>query len=151
MNGHDAFPTNAVPAAQATQLPHGADIGVRGSGPSLAAAFAQAAVALTSAMVEPATIAPRESVPITCTAPDERLLLYDWLNAVIYEMAVRNMLFGRFDVSVRDHHLHAWAWGEPVDPRRHAVAVEPKGATMSGLKVCRMADGSWVAECVVDV
>ena len=136
---------------QATQFPHGADIGIRGTGTTRAAAFEQAAVALAAAVADPASISPADVVSIACTAPDDRLLLYDWLNAVIYEMAVRRMLFSRFEVSLQDHRLQARAWGEAIDPARHAPAVEPKGATMTGLKVERLRDGNWIAECIVDV
>jgi SHS2 domain-containing protein len=136
---------------QATQFPHGADIGVRGTGSSRAAAFAQIAAALAAVVVEPGVVSPTEIVSITCTAPDDRLLLYDWLNAVIYEMAVRRMVFGRFDVMLEGRMLKGRAWGETIDPARHAPAVEPKGATMTGLKVEQTQDGTWIAECIVDV
>ena len=135
----------------ATQFPHGADIGVRGTGSTRAAAFAQVATALAASVVEPALVSASEVVSIVCTAPDDRLLLYDWLNAVIYEMAVRRMVFGRFDVSLEGQRLEGRAWGEAVDPVRHAPAVEPKGATMTGLKVEQATDGTWIAECIVDV
>lgn len=135
----------------ATQFPHGADIGVRGTGSTPAAAFAQVAAALAASVVDPATVTPREAVPITCEAPDDRLLLYDWLNAIIYEMAVRSMVFSRFEVSLQHGRLNGCAWGEALDPSRHAPAVEPKGATMPGLKVEQASDGTWTAECIVDV
>jgi SHS2 domain-containing protein len=136
---------------QAVQFPHGADIGVRGTGRTRACAFAQAAVALSASVADLDSVAPTKAVVITCTAPDDRLLLCDWLNAVIYEMAVRRMVFARFDVSLQGQRLEARAWGEAVDPVRHAPAVEPKGATMTGLKVHQAADGDWVAECIIDV
>jgi len=136
---------------QATQFPHGADIGIRGTGTTRAAAFEQAAVALAASVADLAGISAADVVSIACAAPDDRLLLYDWLNAVIYEMAVRRMLFSRFEVSLQDHRLEARAWGEAIDPARHAPAVEPKGATMTDLKVEQMRDGNWIAECIVDV
>jgi SHS2 domain-containing protein len=40
-------------------------------------------------------VMPAEEVRISCSAPDDELLLVDWLNALIYEMALRKMLFGR--------------------------------------------------------
>ena len=80
-------------------FPHGADIGVRGVGPTRASAFEQAALALTSAVTDPTGIAPRRTVEITCEAPDDAFLLLDWLNTLIYEMAVRRLVFGRFAVS----------------------------------------------------
>jgi len=130
---------------------HGADIGVRGTGTTRAEAFEQAALALTAVVVDPAQVAVETQIEFRCEAPDDELLLADWLNALIYEMATRNMLFGRFAVSVADHVLEAKAWGEPLDRTRHRPAVEVKGATYTALSVERRADGTWVAQCVVDV
>jgi|SRR6516162_195109 len=48
----------------------------------------------------PTRIASREAVEVTCEAPDDAYLLLDWLNAVIYEMAVRRVVFGRFALSI---------------------------------------------------
>jgi tRNA nucleotidyltransferase (CCA-adding enzyme) len=132
-------------------FPHGADIGVRGIGATPAQAFAEAARALVAVVSDPAQIAATAAVEIRCAAPDDELLLADWLNALIYEMATRRMLFGRFDVRLADHALVATAWGEPVDVPRHRPAVEVKGATYTALSVVRRADGLWVAQCVVDV
>ncbi|MFZ5653877.1 MAG: archease [Pseudomonadota bacterium] len=129
---------------------HGADIGVRGFGPTPAIAFEQAALALTAAIADAALVAPAEAVDIDCSAPDPELLLVDWLNALICEMATRRMLFGRFEVAIDAGRLRGRAWGEPVDPGRHQPAVEPKGATFTELRVARRGDG-WLAQCVVDV
>ena len=129
---------------------HGADVGVRGSGRTRAEAFGNAALALTAVLVEPGAVEARDCVPIRCSAPDDEMLLVDWLNAVVYAMATRNMLFGRFDVRLDDHTLAASAWGEAIDRARHQPAVEVKGATYTGLTV-RERDDGWVAECVVDV
>ena len=91
-----------------------------------------------------------QRVAIECEAPDDELLFADWLNAVVYEMATRRMLFGRFAVRFDGHRLSGEAWGEPVDAARHHPAVEVKGATYTTLRVAREA-GRWVAQTVVDV
>jgi tRNA nucleotidyltransferase (CCA-adding enzyme) len=114
-------------------------------------AFEQAALALTAVITDPADVEPRETIAIACEGPDPELLLVDWLNALIYEMATRRLLFGRFSVSLEDGRLFATAWGEPVDLERHHPAVEVKGATYTQLAVSRGDDGSWSARCVVDV
>jgi SHS2 domain-containing protein len=80
---------------------HGADIGVRGIGATLAEAFEQAALALTAVLADPAGVTPSTSVEIRCAAPDDEVLLVDWLNALVYEMATRKMLFGRFGVTIK--------------------------------------------------
>jgi len=130
---------------------HVADIGVRGFGPDKARAFEAAACALTAVIADPAEVQPRRSVTLACAAPDDELLLVDWLNALVYEMATRRMLFSRFAVRISDHTLTAEAWGEPVDIARHQPAAEVKGATLTAIRVAREPDGRWVAQCVVDV
>jgi SHS2 domain-containing protein len=126
-------------------------MGVRGFGHTRAQAFEQAALALISVISDPQTIAPREAVEIRCEAPDDELLLVDWLNALVYEMATRHMLFSRYSVRIDGTRLAATAWGEPLDIARHQPAVEVKGATYTELRVAQEADGTWVAQCVVDV
>lgn len=136
---------------RAESFSHAADIGVRGIGRTKAQAFEEAAVALTGIVTDPAGVKPDRMVEIECEAPNDGLLLVDWLNRLIYEMAVQHMLFGRFAVALADGRLRARAWGETIDRLRHAPAVEPKGATLTALKVERRADGAWLAQCVVDV
>ncbi len=129
---------------------HDADIGICGVGESQAGAFEQAAIAMTR-VVTAGEVHAAQVVDIRCEAPDPELLLAEWLNALIYEMAVRGWLFGRFDVTIDAGRLHARAWGEPVDRARHAPAVEIKGATYTGLSVRQESDGLWYARCVLDV
>lgn len=131
-------------------FPHAADMGVRGIGASKAEAFEQAALAMTAVVTDPAGVEPREAVAIRCEAPDDELLFVDWLNALIYEMATRGLLFGRFEVRLTDGALEATAWGEPADVARHRPAVEIKGATYTALRVARE-NGEWIAQCIVDV
>jgi SHS2 domain-containing protein len=130
---------------------HGSDIGVRGFGPSIEEAFEQAAVALTAIVADVSRIRESETVEVRCDAPDLELLFVSWLNAIIYEMAVRAMLFKKFRVVTSGCSLTGTLVGEKVDPERHQVAVEAKGATVTALRVHREQDGQWLAQCVVDV
>lgn len=132
-------------------LPHGADVGVCGWGRSKAEAFEQAALALTAVVTDPAKVAARDLIEIACTAPDDELLLVEWLNALICEMATRKMLFARFEVRIDGDRLTGKAWGEPIDIARHELGVEVKGATCTDLKVAQDQPGEWRAQCVVDV
>ena len=131
-------------------FPHDADVGVRGFGATPAEAFEHAAEALT-AVVTHTEVEPKVPVEVRCEAPDLELLFVEWLNAVIYEMAVRGMLFGRFAVRIEGMRLNGVLWGEPVYVERHAPACEPKGATYTALKVAADNNGSWSAACIVDV
>lgn len=133
---------------------HKADMGIRGAGATLAEAFEQAALGLT-AIITSADVAERTTVEVECSAPDAELLLVDWLNALIFEMATRRMLFGGFTVTLSgrdgEMRLRAEARGEPVDRSRHQPAVEVKGATYTALEVRHDAAGGWLVQCVVDV
>jgi tRNA nucleotidyltransferase (CCA-adding enzyme) len=130
---------------------HGADVGVRGRGPSKEAAFAAAARAMTAVLTDPDKVKAETQVSLTVEAPDDELLLLEWLNAVVFEMATRDMLFSRFDVKIDGHRLSGDLWGEALDRARHEPAVEIKGATLTALKVSREPDGGWLAQTVVDV
>ena len=138
-------------AAYWEHFDHEADIGVRGVGPTLAQAFEQAALAMTAVIVDPATVAGTQAIEIAVSASDREMLLVEWLDALIYEMATRKMLFRRFRVEIHDHALRAEAWGEPIDVARHQPGVEIKGATYTTLSVHQDEQGNWHAQTVVDV
>jgi SHS2 domain-containing protein len=130
---------------------HGSDIGVRGFGGSVEEAFEQAALALTAVVADLSRVRGSTSVEVRCDAPDLELLFVSWLNAVVYEMAVRKMLFSKFHVVMSARSLTGTLTGEQVDPDRHEVAVEAKGATVTALKVEQDQNGQWLAQCVIDV
>jgi tRNA nucleotidyltransferase (CCA-adding enzyme) len=131
---------------------HRADMGVRGIGRDMAEAFAQAALAMTAIITDPAGVHPEQCISLACSEADPEMLFVDWLNQVIFAMATRRMLFSHFDVHIGGNgELQAEIRGEAVDRTRHTPAVEIKGATFTELAVKQQADGSWVAQCVVDV
>jgi len=133
---------------------HKADIGVRGFGSTPEEAFAQAALALTAVVTDPSRVEARDVVEVELERDDDgdlELLLVDFLNALIYEMAVRKMLFSRYQLRLDDRRLRICMWGEPVDSHRHEPAVEVKGATYTELKVAEVEPGRWLAQCVLDV
>ena len=132
-------------------FPHGADLGVRGFGATPAEAFVQAARALCAAIVDLATVRCDEAIDIEREAPSLDLLLMDWLNALVYEMAARRMIFATFEVSLAGDRLTGRAFGETISRERHAPAVEVKGATFTELAVREDRPGLWRAQCVIDV
>jgi len=131
--------------------PHPADMGIRGFGPNLAGAFEQAALALTAVITDLQTIEPKEKVEISCQEQDNELLFVGWLNALLYEMATKRMLFGKFEVKIKNGRLNANAWGEEINVEKHNPTVEVKAATYGDLKVEQDKNGNWMAQCVVDV
>jgi SHS2 domain-containing protein len=78
-------------------------------------------------------------------------LFVSWLTAIVYEMAVRNMLFSSYRVVLSGLSLSGALAGETIDPERHQPAVEVKGATVTDLQVECHRKGRWRAQCIVDV
>jgi tRNA nucleotidyltransferase (CCA-adding enzyme) len=130
---------------------HPADMGIRGFGAGKEEAFAQAALALTAVIAELSRVQPKEEIEIRCEEQDDEALFVSWLNALIYQMATRNMLFSKFDVAIKDHQLLARVWGDTLNIEKHRPVVEVKAATYADLKVAQNADGSWLAQCIIDV
>ncbi len=130
---------------------HQADMGVRGYGRTREEAFEQAALALVAVMVPQDEIAIRQSVQVTCSGADDELLLLDWLSTVVYQISANQMVFAKFEVSIVGAELTGKLSGERLDVARHQPGVEVKACTATALRVARLADGTWLAQCVVDV
>ena len=140
---------------------HPADMGIRGVGQTKEQAFAQAALALTAVITDLNRVEPKEVIEISCEEQDDELLFVSWLNALIFEMATRSMLFSKFEVKIKDSVLSANVYGEKIDLKKHNPAVEVKAATYTDLKVRQFGteftvegqnkDGGWMAQCIVDV
>lgn len=140
---------------QATQAPrwehfaHQTNIGVRGYGNSPDVAFAQLALATMAAVTDLGHIEARNVVTLECRAPDLELLLYDWVNTLLFEMDTRHQLFCAFDVHIHGQHLQATTWGEPYVASRHQPLIRLESATFTGLYVAAIASDTWMAQCVV--
>jgi tRNA nucleotidyltransferase (CCA-adding enzyme) len=130
---------------------HTADMGIRGFGATKEDAFAEAALAMIGTSIDLQTIRCSRQVEIACEGDDDELLFIAWLNCILYEMAVRKMVFGRFEVAISGKRLTGRIWGEKLDSERHKPVMEIKGATYSDLKVRQDKDGTWIAQCIIDI
>lgn len=128
---------------------HLADVGIVGRGRSLEEAFAEAARAMFNLMVEIEAVEPVKAIEVECEAENEEELFVEWLNALLAEASIHNMVFSQFDVRIEKGKLTGLARGEELDPEKHEVRTEVKAATYSQLKIVR--DSEFVAQCVVDV
>jgi SHS2 domain-containing protein len=135
---------------------HTADLGLRIRAADLDTLFAEAGGALFSAIVDDVqTVRPLEQVEIQLQSDDREYLLFDWLNELLFRYETQHMVFSKFEVHVQSPGdaapgLTATAWGERLDPARHAPGHEVKAITYHGLKVEQTPDG-WLAEVIVDI
>ena len=130
---------------------HTADLGLRVRAPDLNTLFAEAAEALFAAIVEElGAVRPLHRIDVRLPGDDREYLLFDWLRELLYRFDSGHLLLSRFEVKVSDAGLEGAAWGEPLDPSRHALGHEVKAITYHGLRV-EPADGGWLAEVIVDI
>lgn len=130
---------------------HTADLGLRIRAADLDTLFVEAAQALFSAIVEDLdSVRPSQRIEVTLHGEDREYLLFDWLRELLYHLDAERLLFGKFEVHVRDDGLTASAWGEPIDPSRHNLEHEVKAITYHGLRVEKIGAG-WEAEVIVDI
>jgi len=128
---------------------HLADVGIVGRGRSLEEAFAEAAKAMFNLMVDIEAVNPIKTIEVECEAENEEELFVEWLNALLAEASINNMVFSQFEVRIENGKLAGLARGEELDLERHEARTEVKAATYSQLRIIR--DGEFVAQCVVDV
>jgi SHS2 domain-containing protein len=136
-------------------LNHQADLGIRGIGATLEEAFSEGAQAMLAAMADVDTVQPSEEFPLHCTAPDIPSLFVEWLNELLYEREVNDVLFASARITHLECKGQGWvldgiAHGEPLDPERHELRTEVKAATYYGLEY-RVDQGRHIVQCVVDV
>jgi SHS2 domain-containing protein len=128
---------------------HDADFGVVGRGSSVEEAFVAAAEAMFGIMIDPATVADRETVAIEFEEADVELAFVMWLNALLAHARDRGLALGRFELVREGARWRGRAGGEPWRAGLER-GTEVKGATLTMLSV-RQADGGWEARCIVDV
>lgn len=134
---------------------HEADIGIRGKGKSMEIAFEEAAKAMFNVEVDVEKVKPLKQVKVAVEADNIEELLIEWLNALLSQASLQAMVFSRFKVKIINSRnikfkLQGSAKGEKLEPKRHNVKDEVKGATYSQLKVYQ-SKGLWIAQCIVDV
>jgi len=137
-------------------LDHTADVGLRGSGPTLVEALRQGALGLFQIMVDLERVALEQEVPIVCSAGDPAALFVALLNELLAQRDLEEMFFGDLRIShlvQRDaiYHLEGVALGEPMDVARHQPKGEVKAATYGGLAYSVGGDGRHVVQCILDL
>ncbi len=117
-------------------IEHTADAGVRAFGGDLKTAFANAAKAMFSLVIDLDTVQETLSRDVEVKALDVEMLLVEWLNELVYVFDVENIVFKRFGIiTLTDTELKACCYGEKVDKSRHELKIGIKSATYHLLKV----------------
>ena len=132
---------------------HKADIGVRGQGKTLEGAFSDAAKAMFSIEINLEKVRATKKIKIKCSAENIEELFVEWLNSLLAQASLHEMVFSDFEVKIdeKKNELIGIAGGEKLN-ESHEPKLEIKAATYSQLKVfLDKKTKEWVAQCIVDV
>lgn len=140
-------------------FPHEADIGIRGKGSSIEEAFQEAAKALFDVEVDVEKVRAVKTIRVKCSAENIEELFVEWLNALLAQSSLHEMVFSEFKVKIENKiknkgkgfKLKGIAKGEKFNPTKHNPKDEVKGATYSQLKIYQDKSRRWIAQCIVDV
>jgi SHS2 domain-containing protein len=132
-----------------------ADVAFHAEGKTLEELFVAAADATTNVMVEDlATIEPKEELHIDLSNDDIDLLLFDFLNELIYLKDARLLLLRprRVRVSRSSTHLDLQAslYGEAIDREKHSLGRDVKAVTLHRFQIIEHPHG-WEATVILDI
>jgi len=131
---------------------HTADLGLRVRASDLDSLFAEAGRGLFSMIIANLDeVRLIEEVSLGVVGAELDYLFFDWLNELLYIFETRRLVLAHFEVKVADGGVQATARGEPFDSARHRPEHEVKAITYHELKVEQQADGTWLAEVIVDI
>jgi SHS2 domain-containing protein len=132
-----------------------ADIAFEATGRDLPELFTAAADATMNVMIDNLhSIEPRETRQIKLSNETIEMLLFDFLQELIYFKDAKRLLLRVREVRIEPkdgaHFLEAQVAGEQLDDTRHQQRVDVKAVTLHGFSVkeCR---GRWKARVLLDI
>jgi len=132
-----------------------ADIAFVATGRDLPETFVAAAAATLNVMIEnPQDVEPRERRDLSCENEALDLLLFDFLNELIYYKDAGRLMLRVRDVSIsgRDgaYRLQALAEVESLDATRHEQRADVKAVTLHKFSLEQVPEG-WRATVILDI
>jgi SHS2 domain-containing protein len=116
-------------------IEHTADIGLKAFGKTISDAFKNAAIGMFDIITDQSSIDIIGQYNINLKADDQEQLLVDWLSDLLFLHSAKNLVFGKFDITVYGSSLTAQIFGEEFDDKKHQKGVEIKAVTYHMLEV----------------
>ncbi|MEM3228292.1 MAG: archease [Candidatus Micrarchaeaceae archaeon] len=130
------------------------DIAFEADGATIDGLFSNAAKALTAAMIDnPKSIRLEKSVKFEVSSRTLEMLLFSFLNKIIFYKDSMRILFSKFEVKTSEnkvYELRCTAYGEELDAEKQKLAADVKAVTMHMLRVWKEND-KWHARVILDV
>ena len=133
-----------------------ADVAFEASGKTLAALFRSSALATTNVMVKNLkAIKHKTKRKIEVEAENVELLLFNFLQEIIYYKDAELLLFSKYDVKINEdkkskkYALMCTAYGEKLNMKKHTLMVDVKAVTLHMFSVRK--NKEWKARVILDI
>lgn len=132
-----------------------ADVAFEAEGKTLRELFESAALALTNIMIgNMDSMAQKEIRCFEVTASNPEMLLYRFLQELVYYKDAERLLFNKFELDAEHGvplwHLRARALGDEISPEKHELLADVKAVSLHNFSV-RQTPAGWRAGVIVDV
>ena len=131
-------------------IDHTADAGILVKAPTLEGMFETAALGFNELITRVDSLNCLIQRQFRLQEDDIETLLVSWLQELLYLLDTEGLIFGRFQVNLKDLALEATAWGEIFDAEIHTMKTEIKAVTYHLLEVVE-ADQCWKAQVIFDI
>ena len=129
---------------------HTADIGINSYGKTIEEAFENSALAITNIITNTEQITEKKEVKINTKTENLESLLYEWLEEIIIQFDMNNLIFSKFQVKINENNLNAICSGEKFDKNKHKIGTEVKAITYHMMDIKKIND-KWQITFVPDI
>lgn len=119
-------------------LDHATDAIIEVTASDLAEAFLTAANSVVETTLDRDTVEEKKEMVIRVKGKDLRYLLFNWLEAVIYQLITDGFAIKRIKLDLQkneEYEISATSYGEPIDLKKHNFKVEIKAPTFHEMEI----------------
>ena len=119
-------------------LDHATDAIIEVTASDLPEAFLTAANSVVETTLDRNTVEEKEEMVIKVQGKDLRYLLFNWLEAVIYQLITDGFAIKRIKLDLKkneEYEISATSYGEPIDLKKHNFKVEIKAPTFHEMEI----------------
>lgn len=131
-----------------------ADVAFEATGKTPEELFESAALAVTNTQVKDLkSVKQKVSKNITVESDTIEMLLFNFLQELIFLKDAELLLFNKFDIKItqgKKWKLKTKAYGEKLDMKKHELLVDVKAVSLHNFKIEETKSG-WKADVILDV
>ena len=119
-------------------LDHATDAVIEVTASDLSEAFVTVANSVIETTLDRDTVEEKGKMEITVKGKDLRYLLFNWLEAVIYQLITDGFAIKRIALDLKkneEYEITAISYGEPIDLKKHNFKVEIKAPTFHEMEI----------------